>query len=200
MDAVNILTNIISGNEILAYFLIFVAIVLEGELVLVFSGIMAHLGAFDFTLLFLVAFAAAMAKTILGYKIGTLFFRHYPQSRIFSFLQKKVMFFLPRLKEKPFWSIFISKFIYGINHFTLILSGYMKTNFRTYFKAEFYSSVIWVLGLLLVGYFFSFAALSITRDIKKFFLLVISFFIIFILFEQIITFVYQLWKNLNGKN
>lgn len=200
MDTVNLLTNLINGNEILAYFLIFIAIVLEGELVLVFSGILAHLGVIDFRVLLVVAFIAIIVKTLVGYKIGMYFFQRYPQSRIFNILEQKVLFFLPRFKEKPFWSIFISKFIYGINNFTMIFSGFIKINFKTYLKAEFYSSIIWVLVLLSVGYLFSFTALAITHDIKKFFLLLIFFFIGFILLEQVISFTYQLWKNLNRKN
>ncbi len=199
MNTFEALASFVLNYQVPAYFLVFFGIVIEGELVLVLTGIFLYLGVMDPLFSIPVAFLGAMAKTLLGYKIGSYLSSIYPENKLMGFFERKVLFFLPSFKEKPFWSIFVSKFIYGVNHLTLVFSGYLKIDFKKYFKAEFYSSIVWVLGMILVGFMFGFAALNITKDIKKFFLIAFIFFAIFIFFQKIIKFIYEIWKNQNNK-
>ncbi len=191
-STIPLLTHFIQNHEILAYAGLFLGIILEGEIFMIFAGILAGLGAFDIQVTVLVSFAGALVKSLVWYALGKAMFYKYPTSALFKFLDKKVRFFLPKFKERPFWSIFISKFIYGLNHFTLLYSGYVKVDFKTYFKAETYSSVPWVIGFLSLGYFFSYAALSISKDIRKFSIVILLFFIGFILLENFLAFLYEL--------
>jgi membrane protein DedA with SNARE-associated domain len=186
------LTNFIQIHSILACALLFIGIVLEGEIVMIFGGILGGLGAFNLEALFLTALAGAIVKSLVWYALGKGIAKRYPKSSVFRFLEKKVKFFLPRFRERPFWSIFVSKFIYGINHFALLLSGYMEINFRTYMKAETYSSLPWVAGFLSLGYFFGYTALSISRDIRKFSIIILLFFLAFIFLEHIIAFLFEI--------
>ncbi len=192
MHTIPVLTHFIQNHDILAYVIFFVGIIFEGEIFMIFGGILSGLGAFDIKTTVLLALASAIIKSVVWYSFGAAISRRYPKSIIFRFLEKKVKFFLPRFRERPFWSIFISKFIYGVNHFTLLFSGYAKIDFKTYFKAETYSSLPWVLGFLSLGYFFSYAALAISNDIRKFSLIILGFFVLFMLLEHLLTFFYEL--------
>lgn len=194
MNTVNILSNFISGNEVLAYVLIFFGLIIEGEVVLLFSGILAHLGGLDIRTLFIVGLASLATKSFIGYYLGVYLKNRFPENRFFQYIENKILYFLPNFREKPFWSIFLSKFIYGINHLTIIFSGYLKINFKTFFKAEFWASVIWLTQFLALGYFLSYYAIGITKDIRKFSVLILIFIVAVILIERFLTFLFQLSK------
>ena len=194
MNTVDLLGNFVAGNGVFAYILMFFGIVIEGEVVVLFSGILAHLGGLNIIASFFVGILGIVSKSYLGYYFGAYLERKYPHNRFFKYIEGKIFYFLPHFKDKPFWSIFFSKFIYGINHFAIILSGYLKINFKTYFKAEFSSSIIWLVEFLAIGYFFSYSAIGITNDIRKFSILILLFITAFLLFEKFITFLFELFK------
>ncbi len=196
MHTVNALKHFAEGYATLAYMFIFLGVIVEGELVMIFAGILAQLGALNLPLVIVVGFLGAICKTILGYRIGVLFNKRFAHNRFFMYLERRVYHLFPKFKENPFWSIFISKFIYGVNHFVLLLSGYMKIDFKTYFKAEFYSSMIWIPEMFLLGYFFSFAALGITKEIQHFSVIILLFILGFIFFEKLVAFLYEVWEEL----
>ena len=83
-----------------------------------------------------------------------------------KYIEERVFNFMPHFDRKPFWSIFISKFIMGVNYLVIIFSGYKKINYKTYLKAEFFSTIIWAPLLLTIGYFFSYTALNI--EVKRY--------------------------------
>lgn len=159
------------------------------------AGILAHLGPISFWSAFVVGMAGAVAKSFLWYKLGVLLEIKIPKNRFFSYVEKKVLGFLPSFTTKPFWSVFTSKFIYGVNHFTLIFAGFKKINIFIYMKAEFYSSLIWAIGILSLGYYLSYAAFGITKDIRKFTLLILLFVIGFLILERIISFFVELLEK-----
>ncbi len=192
MQTVTEITSFVILNQFWAYVLLFFGMIFEGEIVLIFAGILTHLGALDLWPSILIAFSGVVIKSFFGYYIGHILNKKFPDSKMFKYLNKKVMNYLPHFFERPFWSIFMSKFIVGINNFTIIFAGYSKLKFKTYLKAEFMSNVIWLSAVVSLGYFFSFAALSITKEIKRFTILIILFVAAFIVIEKLLTFAYEL--------
>jgi len=199
MNTVNVLSHFATGHELLAYILIFFGIIVEGEVVLIFSGILSFFGGLNLIISFLAGLAGVCTKSYLGYHLGSYLKKKYPHNRFFKYIEGKILYFLPHFKDRPFWSIFVSKFIYGINHFSLVLAGYLNIDFKTYFKAEFSSSLIWLMEFLALGYFFSYTALGISKDIRKFSLIILVFVVGFILLENFITFLYELFKANDGE-
>ena len=132
MNTVNLVANFVAGNEVLAYFLIFLGIIIEGEVVVLFAGILAHLGGLNIIPCFIVGVFGIASKSYLGYYLGIFLHNKYPHNRFFRYIESKILYFLPHFKDRPFWSVFLSKFIYGINHFAIVLAGYLKINFKTY--------------------------------------------------------------------
>ena len=195
MHTVKLLTNLVEHHQVLAYILIFFGLIFEGEVVIITTGILIHLGAITGWIAVLFILAGAVFKIFFGYNLGRFFFNKCSEKKFVKYVDRKVSKIMPRFKEKPFWSLFISKFITGANYWVIVYSGYHKINLRTYLKAEFLSTVIWAPLLLSLGYVFSYTALHVSREITKFTLIVVLFTIGFVLLDKFAAFLYWLFEE-----
>ena len=195
MHTVKILTSLVEHHQVLAYFFIFIGIVFEGEFFVIFTGILAHLGALHFWFSLFAILLGGLGKTFLGYYIGSLIHDKWNNTKFLNYIQKRVQYFMPRFRQKPFWSIFLSKFIIGANHIAIIFSGYSKINYKKYLQAEIISTAIWAPAFLLLGYFFSYTALHITHEIWRFSLIVLILIILFIIFDKVVSWAYEIFEE-----
>ena len=193
MHTVNLLTRLIEDHQILAYGIIYLGLLFEGEFFLISAGILAHLGALNVWLGLLIALLGGLSKTFMGYALGEFLYKIFNHHKFFKYIQKRVYIILPRFKTKPFWSIFISKFIAGANNVVIIFSGYEKIDYKKFLKAEISATIIWTPLVLFLGYIFSYAALQISREIWKFLMVVLTLYIIFILFDKLVGWLYELF-------
>lgn len=200
MHTVNLLTNLVTHHYILAYIVIFLGLVFEGEFVLISVGILIHLGALNFWISIIFIFLGGLLKTTAGYALGKYLYKKFNHNKFFKYVDRRVHDIMPRFQAKPFWSIFISKFIIGVNYIVVLFSGYRGVNFRTYLKAEFFSTIIWAPLMLSLGYFFSYTALHISKEITKFSLIIILFIIGFFLLDRFISVLYYVFENLENSS
>ena len=200
MHTVRILTVLVQHHEALAYGLIFLGLIFEGEFFLISTGILAHLGALDFWFALIFIYSGGLCKTFLGYYIGQTVSKKWPNMKFASYIERKVLGVAPKFKKKPFWSIFISKFIMGANHLVILFCGYTKIDYKKYLKAEIFSTIIWAPLLLSLGYFFSYTALHISKEISRFLLIILIFIIGYIFFDKIIGWFYELFEELHNNN
>jgi membrane-associated protein len=196
MHTVQFLTNLVEHHQTLVYAIIFFGVLIEGEVVTISTGILAHLGALNIPLALLCIFLGGISKTFLGYSLGKFLFKRFNRNIFFTYMQKKVKNFLPRFKEKPFWSIFISKFILGANHVVILFSGFEQIDYKKYLKAEIISTIIWAPGMMALGYFFSYTALQVSKEIWRFSMVVLVLFLLFILFDKLISWLYEAFEEL----
>lgn len=194
MHTVNILNHFVENNLVFTYFLIFLITMIEGEVVVISSGILVFLGALNFWFSLLVIFCGGMAKTFLGYFLGKFLNRKFHHNKIFQYVDKRVHSIMPHFEERPFWSLFISKFIM-MNHLVIIFAGYKNIEFKKYLKAEISSTIIWAPGLLLIGYLFSYTALRISNEVWRFSLIVLVLIILFIIIDKLVSWVYQIFEE-----
>jgi len=195
MHTINLLIGLVEHHQVLAYLLIFIGLIFEGEFFIIFTGILTHLGALNFWISLVFVFLGALSKTFIGYALGEFLYRKFQHHKFFTYIQKRVYNILPRFKAKPFWSIFISKFIIGANNIVVVFSGFEKINYKKYLKAEILATIVWAPLLLSLGYFFSYTALHVSREIWKFSLVVLILFIMFILFDKLISWLYELFEE-----
>lgn len=195
MHTVRFLTLLVNHYQVLAYMIIFLGLIVEGEVVLITTGILSHLGALNvwFSLCFVLA--GGLTKTFSGYYIGRIIHEKWNHTKLLKFIEKKVLMVMPHFNQKPFWSIFISKFIFGINYMVIILSGYEKIDFKKFLKAEICSTIVWAPALLALGYFFSYTALNVSREIWKFSLVILILVMLFFLFDKLIEWVYEIFEE-----
>jgi len=201
MHTVQLLNHLVENNQLWAYFFIFLGLIFEGEVTLISAGVLAHLGALDFWTCLVFIFAGGMVKTFVGYKFGSFLHRKYNHNKFFIYVEKRVLSVIPRFSQRPFWSIFLSKFIMGLNYLVIIFSGYEKINFKKYLKAEILSTIIWAPLLLSLGYFFSYTALHISKEIGRFLLIIVAFTIAFLIIDKLIGLLYALFEHvMNSRN
>lgn len=197
MHTVQFLARLIEHHAILVYAIIFICIVLEGEFILLCTGILLHLGALNlpFTIVFVVL--AGLTKTFLGYYVGKCIRSRWHGTKLLKYIEKHAKSIVPHFEQKPFWSIFISKFLL-VNHIVIIYSGYKRIDFKKYLQAEMSSTAIWAPGLLALGYFFSIAALHLSHEIWQFTLIVIILMAVFIVLDKFLSYAYQLFEEFHA--
>lgn len=184
----------------LAYALIVLGVIIEGEIIVILAGIFAHLGSINIFYALLATVFGGSIKSVLGYSLGAYLQRKHSTRPIVYQSERRVNYFLPNFCLRPFWSIFISRFlILGLHWFGLIFTGYKKINIKTFIKAEASSLLVWSIAMLSIGYFFSYTALSISRDVRKFLGIILLFFLAFFILEKVIAFIIELWENKDRK-
>jgi membrane protein DedA with SNARE-associated domain len=192
---ISAIKHFVEAHSIYAYILIFLGVIIEGEVVVIFAGIFSYLGSLNIFISLLSVICGGCTKSFLGYSIGSYLQRHHSRQSFLMKIEKRIMYFLPNFEQRPFWSIFISRFfILGIGWFTLIFSGYKKIPIRMYAKAEGLSLLAWSSGVLAIGYFFSFTALSISRDIRHVLGIILICFISFFILQNFIAFIAEFFE------
>src|SRR3989344_8799670 len=186
-QSIDVFVQLVQDHRFWGYTILFFAMVFEGEMFLIAAGMLATLEAFDIGDTLLIAFCGVVLGNVMWYYFGSRLKDTGVSKRMIRWAEKAVVFFLPRFREKPFKSIFFSKFIYGANRATVIMSGVMRVPFRLFFKAEFLASILWVALYASVGYFFGFAAVNITHNASRFALIAVVFMIAFILIQKLIA-------------
>ena len=194
MHTVNILKHLVENHLTFTYLLIFLITIFEGEIIAISAGILVLLGALNFWFSLILIFCGGMVKTVVGYFLGKFLHEKFNNNKFFEYIEKKVLHMMPHFKQKPFWSIFVSKFLM-INHLVILFAGYKNVNFRKYLKAEISSTMFWAPGLMLLGYFFSYAAIRVSNEIWRFSLIVLVLIILFIIFEKLIGWLYEIFEE-----
>ncbi|MEI6660342.1 MAG: VTT domain-containing protein [bacterium] len=193
MLTLGIIKHFVSSHDELAYLVLILGVIVEGEIAVIFAGIFSNLGSINIFISFIAVMIGGGIRSVLGYSIGSYLQKHHSHREILARSEQRVHYFLPHFDEKPFWSIFVSRFlILGLHWFSMIFSGYKQIKVRLYAEAELSSLMIWSVVMLFLGYFFSATALSVSHDIRKFVSLIFIFFITFFIIEKIVAFVIEL--------
>ncbi len=196
MDTVNILERLVENYQVLVYFFIFLGLIIEGEFILISVGILLHLDALGLYPAVVFIFLGLLSKTILGYYLGSYIHIRWNHTKFLKHIEKRVLSVVPHFQQKPFWSIFISKFIVGANNIVIIFSGYQKVAFKRYLEAEFSSTLIWAPALVSIGYLFSLTAIHISREIWRFSFIILVLIVLFIIFDRLVGWIYEIFEEL----
>ena len=142
-----------ADHRLIAYFIIFAAMIIEGEGALLFFSFLAQRGMLDFGDVLIFAGLGALTGDLLWYLAGDfwgsgiLAKKHWFLSRV-----EEIREFLRR---NHYAAIFFSKFLYGFGHSVMFLSGTMKSEFelRRVLFWMFLSVASWTLAIGFLGYF-----------------------------------------------
>src|SRR3989344_4397086 len=194
MYTVDILKHLVENNLVFTYLFIFLVTIFEGEIIAIATGILVLLGVLNFWIALIFIFCGGMVKTFSGYFLGKFLHKKFNNHKFFQYIERRVFNVMPHFEHEPFWSIFISKFIM-MNHLVILFSGYKNINFKKYLKAEISSTLFWSPGMMLLGYFFSYTAIHISEEIWQFSLIVIVLIILFIIFDKLVGWIYQIFEE-----
>lgn len=196
MHSIDFIKNIVFWHAEWVYLLLFLGVIVEGEIAVILAGIFSHLGSINICVSFLIVFLGGVVKSVIGYSFGFYLQKNHSHSSLLCKIEHRINKFLPHFEDKPFWSMFFSRFlIFGLYWFTLIFSGYKRVDIKTFIKAEISSLITWTIFMLSLGYFFSYTALAVSRDIRNFVGLIILFFIGFFVLEKILSFFVKLFET-----
>ncbi len=176
--------HFLDNYRALVYFVIFLAMIIEGDIILFAAFFLAHYGRLDLATVVVVSVLGVTIGNVLWYRFG----RYLEKIDFIERRAQKFTFLIDRqLERNPFRMIFLSKFTYGLHHLTIMRAGAVKDiNFIQYFKRDFFATLIWIAVIGGLGYAFSASILLIKYYFRSaqiviliLFLLIISYFRIF---------------------
>lgn len=170
MDTIAIFSSFVEAHKYLGYAALFLGMILEGEVILMASGILVNINALDLEKVFFVAFLGVLANDVFWYYLGSHIKNKYYKKKIIMWAEAKVRKILPHIENNPAKAIFISKFIAGINHPTLVVLGFLKIDFFYFLKHQLWASFLWTLTFLFLGVLFGYTAISYSRRFEEFIL------------------------------
>jgi membrane protein DedA with SNARE-associated domain len=131
---------------------VFFGVMLEGDLTLLFAGVLAHYGLFSFGEAFLTGTLGGFTGDTISYLIGHTGKRQISNSRFYQRAQ-------PRLEQLchrfGLYSVFLVKYIYGLRTTSAIFYGFAPMKYRRFAPLTLLSCATWVGILSGAGYFFS---------------------------------------------
>ena len=132
------------------YTLLAFGIFIEGDAVLYTAGFLAHRGVFDPSLTFFWLLAGATLGDIVWYNLGS--YLETQDNTIVRWLKKATNPFGLYLTNHPKKSLFISKFLYGVNHAILCKAGAMQTPLKTFIRNDLPANLLWIVIVGGLGY------------------------------------------------
>ena len=173
MHVLNLFIQLVQEHRYLGYTVLFFAMIYEGELFLATAGMLVGMRAFDPFDAFFFAFGGVLTGDLLWFWLGHYLKTHHANRTFISDILSKVHKVLPGLERNPAHVIFLSKFIYGLNHSTILALGYLKINFKEFCKVQFFTSLLWVVIFFVLGYLFGSAAIAFTHSFSKLLLVIL---------------------------
>jgi len=162
---------------------VFALCTVEGDMTLLFAGVLAHNGYFgDFSFLKVYIFGTlgGMVGDSFGYMVGRLFRETVKNYGFYKMAQPRI----ERLVEKfGGFAVVVSKYIYGIRVAMCLFSGVGRMPYSRFVFLDFISCSLWALLLAGTGYFFSGAVTTIIGDFKS-----IGIALFFIVLVGVVTF------------
>ena len=186
MTRLDLLISFIVAYRFWGYGLLFFAMIFEGELFLTTVGIIVRLQAFDFLTTFFFVLSGVLVGDMFWYWVGMKLKSRYPNHRIATFIIHRVKKYLPGIEKNPFHVIFLSKFIYGLNHSTLVMLGFLRVPFGRFMRMQFIASFIWSVLFMIIGYIFGSVALTFTHKLKRFILITVILLVGIAIIERLI--------------
>lgn len=151
-------------------------------------GALSRFGLANFWDAFLIAIAGVFVGDLLWFRVGEecgeKFVSRYGKWFLMTPLRFQKLEYI--IKRSGGLFIFISKFIYNLNHISLVAAGAVKFDFAKFIKCQIPASIVWTLSFLGLGYFFAHNLVAIKQDVKLFAVTLSAIFIGIILLDRLI--------------
>jgi membrane protein DedA with SNARE-associated domain len=143
---------------------VFFGVMIEGDLSLLFAGVLAHYGLFGFGEALATGTAGGFVGDCLSYLIGYTGKKRIRSNRFYQRAQ-------PRLEQLSarfgLYSVFLVKYVYGLRTTSAIFWGFAHMPFRRFGPLTLVSCGVWVLLLSGAGYFFSGAISVLVGHVRQ---------------------------------
>jgi membrane protein DedA with SNARE-associated domain len=131
---------------------VFFGVMIEGDLTLLFAGVLAHYGLFSLSEALLTSSIGGFVGDMISYLIGHTGKERIKNSNFYQRARPQ----LERLSARfGIYSIFLVKYVYGLRTASAVFWGFAHMRFRRFAPLTFLSCSVWSLVLIGLGYFFS---------------------------------------------
>lgn len=169
-------------HRLLVYIILFIGILIEGEILLVLAGVLSRNGQLDFFNIVLFAFVAAIIHDLIYWSIGRKISKTQREKFLF-FKISKFNYFLERLRDGNGIYIFISKFAWNLNRIILVASGYLKMPIKKLLQYSIPASLIWAITFVALGNIFAEKTEILKQDLKTAAVFISVFILVIIILE-----------------
>ena len=143
---------------------VFFGVMIEGDLSLLFAGVLAHYGLFSFGEAILTGTVGGFVGDCLSFLIGYTGKQKIRSNRFYQRAQ-------PRLEQLSarfgLYSVFLVKYVYGLRTASAIFWGFAHMPFRRFGPLTLVSCWVWALMLCGAGYFFSGAVWLLVGHVRQ---------------------------------
>jgi membrane protein DedA with SNARE-associated domain len=143
---------------------VFFGVMIEGDLSLLFAGVLAHYGLFSFGEAILTGTAGGFVGDCFSFLIGYTGKQKIRSNRFYQRAQ-------PRLEQLSarfgLYSVFLVKYVYGLRTASAVFWGFAHMPFRRFGPLTLASCGVWALLLAGAGYFFSGAVSVLVGHVRQ---------------------------------
>lgn len=176
------LTLFINNYPSLIFFIVFLAVVAEGDVSLLLFGALGKEKILKFWQVYVIAIFAAMLHDVIFWSIGRWLSKTQRKQYLFFNLEK-VSVFLEKIRPMAGMYIFTSKFAWNFNRVVLVACGYIGIEFKKFIKFSIPVAFVWPLVFLSLGYVFADQTDIFKQKLEYAGLFIIGFLAFFTLFE-----------------
>jgi membrane protein DedA with SNARE-associated domain len=144
---------------------LFFLTMIEGDVSLLFAGVMAHQGLFELKEAFVVGTAGGVASDLIGYLIGHIF---RSRARTLKFYVRAKPRIERLLRRFGGFTLFVVKYTYGLRTAMSVFCGLAHFGFVRFAPLTLLACVAWVTLLVGAGYVFADSIQRIIGDLKHF--------------------------------
>lgn len=137
-------------HPFLTYFIIFLGIALEGDVILFTSAFLADQGYLNPFIIILVTLLGVGIRDFLWYEIGKKI--HASDNWIVARARKIADPFDNHLKDRLFQSVLVAKFVYGLHLAIIMRVGGLKIPMKEFVKADAIATLIWIVAVGGLGF------------------------------------------------
>jgi membrane protein DedA with SNARE-associated domain len=143
---------------------VFLGVMVEGDLTLLFAGALAHYGLFSFVEAMVIGTLGGFIGDSISYYIGLFGRERIKSSQFYRHARPR----LERLSARfGLFSIFLVKYVYGLRTASAILWGFAQMGYRRFAPLTLGSCFAWSLVLMSGGFFFSGALHILIGEVRR---------------------------------
>lgn len=183
-------------SKTLGYTLVFMGMMIEGDALLFTAAFLTHQQNFDLGDMLLIVLSGTFIGDLVWYYLGLKLNNSQRFTFLRAWMDKISKPFDYQLHQRPFKTIFISKFLYGLHHAILMRAGNLKLPIKKFMQIDAAAVVFWIMIVGGLGYLSS-VSFSFFKHLLKFaeFTLVIGFLILVTLTHFI-----RLWATKSSRD
>lgn len=148
----------------LGYALVFIGLMIEGDAILFAAAFLTRMGFFDFGDMTAIVLAGTLLGDTAWYELGARF--RDSTWRIARWAERLTAPVDTHIRERPFRTIFISKFTYGLHHPILMRAGAIRLGYPRFIRVDFVATILWASIVGGLGYFSSYSFVLIRHYLR----------------------------------